>query len=152
MDKKDKELLNLIQRNFPVHSRPYLILAEKLEMTEEEVMAKVQKLKADGQIRKLGGTFNSNKLGYHSTLCALKAPVNRIVEISEVINSYKGVTHNYKRDNCYNMWFTLIEPSEEALELTLNEIKEKTGISNILNLPAERIFKINVDFCMTDSM
>lgn len=149
MDKIDNEILNLIQRNFPVHSRPYMILAEKLEISEDEVIERVKRMKEGGHIRKLGGTFNSNRLGYHSTLCALKVPENRIGEISEIINSYKGVTHNYIRDNRYNMWFTLIASSQEALELTVNEIREKTGIHEILNLQAESVFKIKVDFHLT---
>ncbi|MBN7771945.1 AsnC family transcriptional regulator [Clostridium aminobutyricum] len=152
MDEKDKELLNLIQRNFPVHSRPYMILAERLQITEDEVIDRVKKLKANGHIRKLGGVFNSKKLGYHSTLCALKAPADRIPEISKVINSYKGVTHNYIRDHTYNMWFTLMESSQEALESTINEIKEKTRVDEILSLQAENVFKINVNFQLTDSI
>jgi len=149
MDKTDQDLLNLIQRNFPVHPRPYALLAEKLEISEEEAIKRVGELKKNGHIRKLGGTFNSKKLGYHSTLCALKVPEQRISEIAEVINAYTGVTHNYIRDHSYNMWFTLIAPSKEVLESTLAEMKAKIGIVDLMNLPAERVFKINVDFRMT---
>lgn len=151
MDQIDKHLLNLIQRNFPVHSRPYAVLAETLEISEEDAIERVEKLKTDGHIRKLGGTFDSKKLGYHSTLCALKVPEHRISEIAEVINSYPGVTHNYIREHTYNMWFTLIAPSKEALEATIAEIQERIGSVDFLDLPAERVFKINVDFRMTDS-
>lgn len=151
MDQTDKKILNIIQKNFPVHPRPYAVIAEKLEISEEEAIKRVGELKENGHIRKLGGTFNSKKLGYHSTLCALKVPEHRISEIAEMINSYPGVTHNYIRDHSYNMWFTLIAPSKEALESTIAEIKEKVGCVDLLNLPAERVFKINVDFRMTDS-
>lgn len=148
MDKIDEELLNIIQIGFPVNPSPYRILAEKLEISEVEVLDRVRKMKESGRIRKLGGTFNSNKLGYQSTLCTVEVPKERITQVSEIINSYNGVTHNYLRENKYNMWFTLIESSKETLDKTLEEIREKTGIKEILNLPAQKVFKIKVEFKM----
>ncbi|MDH3851498.1 MAG: hypothetical protein OEV09_10620 [Deltaproteobacteria bacterium] len=44
------------------------------------------------------------------------------------------------------MWFTLIAPSEEKIERILREIIELTGVGEIISLPAERLFKIQVDF------
>ena len=64
----------------------------------------------------------------------------------EVVNSYMGVTHNYRRDHDYNIWFTLIAPSEEKIERILREIIELTGVGEVISLPAERLFKIQVDF------
>jgi len=58
------------------------------------------------------------------------------------------VTHNYRRDHEYNIWFTLIAPSEEDLHRTIEEIAAETEVGEILSLPAERIFKIRVDFEM----
>jgi DNA-binding Lrp family transcriptional regulator len=64
----------------------------------------------------------------------------------EVVNSYMGVTHNYRRDHDYNIWFTLIAPSEEKIERILREIIELTEVGEVISLPAERLFKIQVDF------
>jgi hypothetical protein len=58
------------------------------------------------------------------------------------------VTHNYRRDHEYNIWFTLIAPTEEDLRRTIKEIAAETEVGEILSLPAERIFKIRVDFEM----
>ncbi|MGD8777114.1 MAG: hypothetical protein PVF44_17525, partial [Syntrophobacterales bacterium] len=63
-----------------------------------------------------------------------------------VVNGYPGVTHNYRRAHDYNIWFTLIAASEERIEDTLQEISDLTGVKDIMSLPAERIFKIQVDF------
>lgn len=150
MDSINKSLLNIIQRDFPVCNRPYLKLAEQLNITEDEVIDRIQSLKDQGIIRRLGGTFDSRKLGYKSTLCALKVPKDRIEEVAHVINSFIGVTHNYLREHEYNMWFTLIAPSKEAIFKILDEMKEKTGIEEILYLPATNFFKINVNFNMNE--
>lgn len=146
MDQIDKKLLNEIQSGFPVSPRPYLDLGGRLGISEDEVIERVKTLKEKGIIRRIGGSVNSRKLGFASTLCAARVPEDRIGMFVEEVNSYSGVTHNYLRDNDYNIWFTFIAPDSEAIEKSLKEISDKTGVSNILNMPAERMFKIKVDF------
>ena len=146
MNEKSKALLNLIQANFPLENRPFLKLARELDITEEQVIDIIKELKEQGNIRRLGGIINSKKVGYHSTLCAMKVPLEKIKEVAEVINSYTGVTHNYIRNYPYNMWFTVIAPSKEEINRFIEEIKTKTGILDIIDLPAVNMFKINVNF------
>ncbi len=146
MDKIDKDLLNEIQSGFPITSRPFLELGERLNMPEDEVIERINRLKEEGVIRRIGGNFNSRKLNFTSTLCAAKVPEEKIDKFVEVVNSYKGVTHNYLRKNAYNIWFTFIAPDVAFIEKSLNEIAEKTGVDDILNLPAVKMYKIKVDF------
>lgn len=146
LDEMDRMILNQIQSFFPIHSRPYLVLAEKLGSSEAEIMSRVQRLKDRGIIRRIGANCNSRKLGYTSTLCAARVPPDQMERFVEVVNSCPGVTHNYRRDHEYNIWFTLIAPSETEIERILREISEAAGVSEVISLPAERIFKIQVDF------
>ena len=146
MDNIDKEILNEIQSDFPITPRPYHKLGERLELSEEEVLKRVKRLKSEGIIRRIGGNFNSRKLNFTSTLCAAKVPENRIEEFVDVVNGYEGVTHNYMRNHEYNIWFTFIAPNRNHIENALEEISEKTGVYEILNLPAVKMFKIKVDF------
>jgi DNA-binding Lrp family transcriptional regulator len=146
LDDLDRLILNEIQSNLPIVPRPYLVLAEKLQCSEEEVLRRVQDMKDREVIRRIGANCNSRKLGYTSTLCAAKVPTNLMQGFVEVVNSYTGVTHNYRRAHEYNIWFTLIAPSKGEIERTLGEISERTGVEEIMSLPAERLFKIQVDF------
>lgn len=146
MDRNDVKLLNIIQDDFPLESRPFLTLANKLNMTEEEVIEVIKQFKEEGYIRRLGGVFDSKGLGYKSTLCAAQVPKHRIKEVASIINNYSGVTHNYLRNHSYNMWFTLTAPSTEQLELIFNEIKSKTKINDIILLTSTNTFKIRVNF------
>ena len=146
MDEMDRMILNEIQSHFPIEARPYQALGEKLGCSEEEVLQRVQDLKDREVIRRIGANCNSRKLGYTSTLCAAKVPSRLMERFVEVVNSYTGVTHNYRRDHDYNIWFTLIAPSEERIEHILREIVELTEVEEIISLPAERLFKIQVDF------
>ncbi len=146
LDEMDRMILNEIQSHFPIEARPYQVLGEKLGCSEEEVLHRVQDLKDREVIRRIGANCNSRKLGYTSTLCAAKVPSRLMARFVEVVNSYMGVTHNYRRDHDYNIWFTLIAPSEEKIERILREIIELTGVGEVNSLPAERLFKIQVDF------
>ena len=146
LDEMDRMILNEIQSHFPIEARPYQVLGEKLGCSEEEVLQRVQDLKDREVIRRIGANCNSRKLGYTSTLCAAKVPSRLMARFVEVVNSYMGVTHNYRRDHDYNIWFTLIAPSEEKIESILSEIVELTEVGEVISLPAERLFKIQVDF------
>lgn len=146
MDTTDKIILNEIQSGFPVTSRPFLEVGNRLGLSEDEVIKRIRRLKEDGIIRRIGGNFNSRKLGFASTLCAARVPEEKIDSFVGVVNSYKGVTHNYLRKNDYNIWFTFIATDMAAIEKSLREIALKTGVNDILNLPAEKMYKIKVDF------
>ncbi len=144
MDTIDKELLNLMQNEIPIDKRPFKILGKKLSLTESEVLERLFKLKSDGFIRRIGGIFDSKKLGYKSTLCAAKIPENKIEEAAKFINSYDEVTHNYLREDEYNMWFTIITSSEKNLDIILKEIQNNLNFKEIIILPSIRLFKVKV--------
>ena len=146
LDELDRLILNEIQSNLPIEARPYQVLAEKLKCSEEEVLRRVQEMKDRELIRRIGANCNSRKLGYTSTLCAAKVPSHLLERFVEVVNSYTGVTHNYRREHEYNIWFTLIAPSKGEIKRILSEISDLTGVEEVISLPAERLFKIQVDF------
>jgi len=146
LDDIDRALLNRIQSDFPIASRPFAILGENLGIGEDEVIARVARLKQTGLIRRIGGNFVPEKLGFVSTLCAAKVPEARLADFADVVNRFAGVTHNYLRDGDFNVWFTFIAPSMAQIETNLARIAAEAGIEGILNLPATRVFKIKAQF------
>lgn len=147
MDQTDKRILDIIQTGFPIAPRPYAAVGQAVGLTEAETLARVRALVGKGIIRRIGANFQSAKIGFSSTLCAASVPVDRLDAFIDAVNAQPGVTHNYLRDHPMNVWFTLIGPSAEAIRETLAAITEATGVT-ILNLPADRFFKIRVDFAM----
>lgn len=146
MDETDKKILNRIQTDFPIASRPYRILARDLDMEEDELIDRIRAMKEEMIIRRIGGNFSPDRLGYFSTLCAAKVPEEKTRLFTRVVNAYSGVTHNYRRNHDFNIWFTFIAPSREIIQNSLEEISRKTGVEPILNLPATRLFKISANF------
>jgi DNA-binding Lrp family transcriptional regulator len=149
MDSTDKRLLDIIQTDFPLAPRPYAVLGERLGICEEEALARVRELKKRNIIRRLGANFQSAKLGFRSTLCAAKVPPETMDAFVAEVNAQPGVTHNYLRKHEYNVWFTCIGPSRDAVRAILDGITQRTGIA-ILNLPATKLYKIRVDFQMEE--
>jgi DNA-binding Lrp family transcriptional regulator len=145
LDNTDRRLLNLIQVDFPLTPEPYRVLAESLGLSEEEVIRRIGRMCEEGVIRRLGGIFDSRRMGYSGTLCAMRVEPERIEEVAGVVNAFPGVTHNYIREHDYNMWFTVIAESREKLDEILNAVQVRTGLE-VITLPAENIFKIRVNF------
>ncbi len=121
------------------------VLGERLGISEDEVLARIAKLRQDGIIRRIGASINSRGLGFVSTLVCAKAPVESLEDFVTIINSYPGVTHNYLRKHDYNVWFTLIAESEAVKQQIIRDMSEKTGVE-LFEFPAKKIFKIRVDF------
>jgi DNA-binding Lrp family transcriptional regulator len=147
MDNIDKRLLDIIQTDFPLTPRPYAALGERLGISEQETLVRVRSLKKRNIIRRLGANFQSARLGFRSTLCAAKVPPENMDAFVAEVNAQPGVTHNYLRKHEYNIWFTCIGPSWDAVCAILDGITQRTGIP-ILNLPATKLYKIRVDFQM----
>jgi DNA-binding Lrp family transcriptional regulator len=146
INKTDKLILNRIQSDFPITNRPYQALSTELGLDEETIIESVKKLKKSGIIRRIGGNFSPEKLGFQSTLCAANVPEDKIDFFCDIVNAYDGVTHNYQRNHYYNVWFTFIAPTMDDIKFYLEQIKKKTGLNLILNLPATHVFKIKAQF------
>jgi siroheme decarboxylase len=146
MDEIDKKILNILQKEFPLEEQPFLIVGQRCGISEDEAIRRVQKMKAKGIIRRIGAVFDGQKLGRVSTLCAARVPEEKIDSFVNVVNANKNVTHNYRRDNEYNIWFTVSALNTKELEKFLKEVKKNTGVTDILDMRAVRTFKINASF------
>jgi DNA-binding Lrp family transcriptional regulator len=146
----DKRLLNLMQGSFPIDERPYLRVAEQAGMSEDEVLAAVQRLLDDRIIRQVTPIFDTRALGYGSMLVAAKVDAENPWRPAKIVNSHPGVSHNYLRNHDFNMWFTLAveEDSPLGLQGTLDVLQELTGAESIRQLPTLKLFKIRMDLEM----
>lgn len=147
--KRQEELvLSRIQAHFPLTPRPLETLADELGLSADQVRETLEHLYAQKKIRRIGASFTSHKLGYVSCLCALAIEGGdaAIAAAARVVSSYPQVTHNYGRDNRYNIWFTLIARSPAQRDRIFQEIVQKTSCRDALKLAATRTFKIQVQF------
>ncbi len=150
LDDLDKKLLNLMQGSFPIAPRPYEHVASLAEVSEDEVMRRVQRLLDERIVRQVTPIFDTRVLGYSSMLVAAKVDPENPHRAAKVVNSHPGVSHNYLRNHDFNMWFTIAtEPgSKLGLDGTLDVLQELTGAESIRQLPTIKLFKIRMDLEM----
>lgn len=146
LDTLDRRLLNIIQTHFPITSRPYEEISSALGISEQEVVERIARLKEREIIKHIRGIFDYQKLGYQGVLCAAAVEEKLIKETADFINKFSGVTHNYLRNHYFNLWFTLITPSQLLREKILAEIENLTAVNKLMVLPSLRLFKIKVNF------
>ena len=142
----DKALLNLLQGNLPVCSRPFAELAAQLGTDEATVLTRLRWLKQAGYLRRIGTFFNSARLGYVGTLVALQVDEDHMQSVAEAVNQYVGATHNYEREGEYNLWFTLLTQTPEQERTILHEVRALPGVHGMMNLKSQKKYKINVQF------
>ena len=134
-------LLAIIQDAFPLEERPYKVLAEQLDSDEQSVFEAVESLRNSGVIRRIGGVYNSKKLGFISRLCAGK--VSDIDKFAAAVNEIPAITHNYLRSHEYNVWFTVIAESEDEIRKIVDGLCASTDLHDVHVLSATKKFKIN---------
>ncbi len=148
---KEKKLLKVLQKNFPLDSRPFKKIGEIVGFSEEEVLQILSKWEKAGILRQISAIFEPALFGHSSSLFALKVPEERLNKAIKIINSHKGVTHNYLREGDYNTWFVLVVPPEKDLIKEASKIVEQIGLRDFLYLPVIKTFKISTVFSL-DSM
>lgn len=141
---RDCELLNHVQKDFPLDSRPFATIAGRLDMTEQAVMERLRELEAGGAISRFGAVFEPNVVGA-STLAALAVPAERVEATAGLISAMPGVNHNYLREHDYNLWFVITARSRDELDQRLTDIAWQTGFP-MLDLPMEQAYHIDLGF------
>jgi DNA-binding Lrp family transcriptional regulator len=149
MDDLDKRLLNILQMNLPLTPTPYAAMGAQLGLPEAEVIARVRALKEARIIRQISAIFDTRKLGYRSSLVAMKVDPRRVHEAARVINAHPGVSHNYERNHAFNLWFTIAVPPPSTIEEHVEVLHREAGAESTRILPTLRLFKIGVKLDMT---
>ena len=140
------KLVDLLQSSFPLTVQPYADIGSKLDISEEEVIAIINRLKQEGIIRLIGPVFNARRLGYKTTLAAMKIDEGNMEKAARIIQEHRGISHGYERDNYFNLWITLAAAGD--IEAELAEITELIGVEKYFSLPAVKLFKLRALFIM----
>lgn len=134
MDDIDRLIINSLQNGFPVCDRPYLQAANTLGLSEQELLERLQTLLDDGTLSRFGPLYHAEQMGGALTLAAVKVPDARFEEVTEIINAFPEVAHNYARNHALNMWFVLATETAEQLQNTITAIEQQAGLS-VFNMP-----------------
>ena len=150
MDSRDRELLDTLQNDLPLVERPFAALGEQIGMPEDELLTRIEGLRQERIVRQMSAIFDTRRLGYQSSLVAARSRDGRSDETAAVFSAHPGVTHNYKRDHAFDIWFTIAVPpnSRLGLDATVDLLGRMADVESIRPLPALKFFKIGVDLDM----
>jgi DNA-binding Lrp family transcriptional regulator len=144
LDEVDATLIDEYQSGFPIEERPFQAVGNALGVTEDDALERVRTLRERGVFRRFGAVLNPPVIG-SSTLAAVQAPDDRFDEVADVVNEYRQVNHNYRRDHPWNMWFVVTAGSREKRDDILAEIEARTGCA-VLVLPMLTDYYIDLEF------
>ena len=143
MEALDQKILEIVQDGFPLEERPYAALGRLLGVSEEEAFDSVERLRKSGVIRRLGGVYDSRRLGYISRLCTGVVSEDKLEGFAAAVDKIPAITHNYVRSHAYNVWFTVIARSESEIQETVRGLEAETALHDAHVLSASKMFKIN---------
>lgn len=145
MDELDREIINELQRGFPLTERPFETLARQFKTTETTLIEHVQNLLDAGILSRFGPMYHAEKLGGALTLCALSADDDSFDEVAEKVNRHPEVAHNYARDHTLNMWFVIATDKPDKVTEVIADIEHETGCE-VLNMPKLKEYFIGLHF------
>jgi len=144
----DKGLINLLQKGLPVCERPFAEISDTLNAigirtSEQEVIDHLQALRMSKILTRFGPMFDAACLGGAFTLAALGVPEEDFEKVTEQVNSFEQIAHNYRRDHTFNMWFVIGTESQEEIDQVIEAIEEKTQLT-VLNTPKLEEFYVGL--------
>jgi DNA-binding Lrp family transcriptional regulator len=128
MDELDRAIVNALQGGFPICDAPYRETAERLGLTEAELIARLQHMLEAKTLTRFGPMFQVERMGGAFVLAALAVPEADYERVAEQVNALPEVAHNYRREHALNMWFVLATETPEGIAAAIEKIERETGL------------------------
>lgn len=141
-------VINQLQGGFPVIEEPYAEVASRLNTDESTLISTISQLLDDGWLSRFGPLYNAKQMGGGLTLAAIEVPEPRFEEITELVNGYAQVAHNYRRDHALNMWFVVAAETESGMLEVIEDIEQRSGL-RVYNCPKIQEFYVGLQLCLS---
>lgn len=139
----ERDFINNFQGNFPLEERPFKSIATQLNCSEQQLIDTVNNLKKQKLLTRFGPLYDASGLGGGLTLAAIAVPEEQYEIVTQQVNDYPQVAHNYRRDHALNMWFVLATETPDEINQVLSSIEKTTGLS-VYNFPKQQEFYIGL--------
>jgi DNA-binding Lrp family transcriptional regulator len=143
LDHVDCRIINRLQDGLPLVERPFAVVAAELGLDEDELLQRIEQLRTSGVLSRFGPMYNAAALGGGLTLAALAVPEARFETVTEQVNAFPEVAHNYRREHELNMWFVLATETPGRINEVIGEIEATTGLT-VFNMPREQEFHVRL--------
>jgi DNA-binding Lrp family transcriptional regulator len=105
LDDNDRRLLAAIQPGLPLVPRPYAELGARLGLGEDEVLARIARLKRAGVIRRLGVVVRHHEVGYRANAMVVwDVPDDQVDALGRCLADFDFITLCYRRPRRLPAW------------------------------------------------
>lgn len=147
MDSIDRALLNAMQEGLPVCAEPYADLAQQLNISQQQIVDRVQAMLEDKRLSRFGPMYRADSMGGVVTLAAMSVATADFEYVAHIVNAFDEVAHNYARAHEFNMWFVVAAESDTQIEQVLRTIEARSGY-RVYDMPKEEEYFIGLRFAL----
>lgn len=105
LDPKDRAIIEATQAGLPLVPQPFAVVAETLGITEAELLERLEALKKQGVVRRIGAAPNHYRLGLTANGMSVWDVDDTVVDdLGEIIGALSFVTHCYRRPRVLPVW------------------------------------------------
>lgn len=130
IDLIEQHIIRATQAGLPLTPRPYRQIAEKLGLSEEEVIARINAMQVNGIIRRIGAVPNHYKLGYrYNGMTVWDIPDEHIDCLGQQVGRLPFVSHCYHRprhlpDWPYNLFAMVHAKTQTDIDRQIRQIAD----------------------------
>ena len=113
LDARDKRLVGVVRDGLSLTARPYRVVADRIGLSEAQVMERLRRLRCAGVIAHIGMVVGHTELGYpENALVLFDVPRARVDTVGERLAAAVPITRCYRRTRRppfwpYNLYCTL---------------------------------------------
>jgi siroheme decarboxylase len=145
-DECDVAVIRALQGDMPIVSEPYAPAAERLEISQEQLLAHLEGMQERRLLRRVAAILFHRRAGFSANgMGVWRVPHERIMELGPRMAAFRGISHCYQRPT-YKDWpysvFTMAHGrSKDECDAILDSIADATGIRGRATLYSSTEFK-----------
>lgn len=143
LDAIDRRIIDGLQGDFPICERPYQVAAERLGISEEELLQRLDRLLETRVLTRFGPMMQIERVGGSFVLAAIAVPEADFERVAGQVNALPQVAHNYRREHLLNMWFVLATETPAGIGEAIARIEADTGLP-VHAFPKEREYFVEM--------
>ena len=129
----EKKIIHELQKDLPVVRRPFAVVAERLGISEAEILEKVREFVADATIRRFGATLRHQRSGFDANAMVVwEVEPEKAEAAGVVLASFREVTHCYQRPSLpgwpYRLFTMIHAASQQECRQIAREMAEAAGV------------------------
>jgi len=131
----EKRIVQGLQEDLPLVSRPFRVVAERIGVTEGELLATIRRFMDDGTIRRFGATLRHHRSGFSANAMVVwRVEADDLEGVAKVLASFREVTHCYQRPALtgwpYRLFTMIHGRSREECEELARRMADTAGVTD----------------------